>query len=103
MADFWLFFVKKINKSTQKFLQYISILFNNILTGSTNISKDSFNKIEVQKLKWELNLYYKKLGSYIYKCNKEDGSYDFSNDETFIKLIKKIKEIQNFIDIKNKN
>ena len=35
MADFWLFFVKKINKSTQKFLQYISILFNNILKGST--------------------------------------------------------------------
>ena len=67
MADFWLFFVKKINKSTQNFLQYISILFNNILTGSASISKDSFNKIEVQKLKWELNLYYKKLGSYIFQ------------------------------------
>ena len=78
-------------------------MYNNILDGSFSISKDSLNKIEVQKLKWELNFHYKKLGSYIYKCHKEDGSYDFSNDESFIELIKNIKEIQNFIDIKNKN
>tara|TARA_A100001011_G_scaffold400836_1_gene519612 strand:- start:12483 stop:12794 length:312 start_codon:yes stop_codon:yes gene_type:complete len=103
MADFWLFFVTKINKSTQKVLKYISILFNNILRGTTTISKDSFSQIEIQKLKWELNFFYKKLGSYIFKCNKVDGAYDFSNDENFIKLIKKIKEIENFIDTKNKN
>ena len=52
MADFWLFFVTKINKSTQKVLKYISILFNNILRGTTSISKDSFSQIEIQKLKW---------------------------------------------------
>ena len=103
MADFWIFFVKNINKSTQKLLRYISILFSNISNSSSNFFKDGFNKIEIQKLKLELSFHYKKLGDYIYKSNTNDDAYDFSNDENFIKLIKKIKEIENFIDIKNKN
>tara|TARA_Y100001934_G_C11677155_1_gene461644 strand:- start:122 stop:433 length:312 start_codon:yes stop_codon:yes gene_type:complete len=103
MADFWIFFVKNINKSTQKLLRYIGILFSNISDGSSNFFKDGFNKIEIQKLKLELSFHYKKLGDYIYKSNTNDDAYDFSNDEHFIKLIKKIKEIENFIDIKNKN
>tara|TARA_Y100000589_G_scaffold219120_1_gene206859 strand:- start:22 stop:333 length:312 start_codon:yes stop_codon:yes gene_type:complete len=103
MADFWIFFVKKINKSTKQIIKYISILFNNILKSSFTLSQDSLTKIEIQKLKWELGFYHKKLGKYIYKCNQKGGANDFSNDENFIQLIKKIKEIQNFIDIKNKN
>ena len=54
MADFWIFFVKKINKSTKQIIKYISILFNNILKSSFTLSQDSLTKIEIQKLKWEL-------------------------------------------------
>ena len=70
MADFWLFFVKKSINQHKQIIKYISILFNNILKSSKYVSKDSLTKIEIQKLKWELGFYHKKLGKYIYNCNK---------------------------------
>jgi len=103
MADFWLFFVKKINYSSQRLIKYISILFKNILNSSNSISKNSLNQIEMQKMRWELKHYQEELGVYVYKCNSSNGAFDFSNDAHFNELVKKIKEIQNFIDKKNKN
>ena len=35
-----------------------------------------------------------KLGDYVYKSNTNNDAYDFSNDENFIKLIKKIKKLK---------
>tara|TARA_B110000263_G_scaffold57003_1_gene48644 strand:+ start:832 stop:1143 length:312 start_codon:yes stop_codon:yes gene_type:complete len=103
MADFWLFFVKKINYSSQRLVKYFSILFKNILNSSSSISKNSLNQIEIQKMKWELKHHQEELGAYVYKCNSFDGAFNFSNDVDFNELVKKIKEIQNFIDKKNKN
>ena len=103
MADFWLFFVKKINYSSQRLIKYISILFKNILNSSNSISKNSLNQIEMQKMRWELKHCQEELGVYVYKCNSSNGAFDFSNDAHFNELVKKIKEIQNFIDKKNKN
>tara|TARA_Y100001968_G_scaffold110398_1_gene99925 strand:- start:35 stop:337 length:303 start_codon:yes stop_codon:yes gene_type:complete len=100
MADFWLFFVKKINYSSQRLIKYFSILFKNIINRSKYVSKNSLDQIEKQKMKWELKHYQEKLGAYVYNCNSSDGAFDFSNDEKFNELIKKINEIQNFI---NKN
>jgi len=103
MADFWLFFVKKINYSSQRLIKYFSILFRNIIDSSSYFSKNGLNQIEIQKMKWELKHHQEELGTYIYKCNISDGSFNFSNDVHFNELIKKIKEIQLFIDKKNKN
>ena len=103
MADFWLFFVKKINYSSQRLIKYFSVLFKNIMISSNYFSKNGLDQIEIQKMKWELKYHYQELGKYIYKCNISDNAFDFSNDFHFNELIKKIKEIQHFIDKKNKN
>jgi len=66
-------------------------------------SKIGKSKIEIKKIEWELKHNQEKLGAYIYKCNKSDGAFDFSNDIYFNDLIDKIKENKNFIDQKNKN
>ena len=103
MADFWLFFVKKINSSAQRLIKYFSVLFKNIMISSNYFSKNGLDQIEIQKMKWELKYHQEELGKYIYKCNISDNAFDFSNDVHFNELIKKIKEIQHFIDKKNKN
>tara|TARA_Y100001970_G_scaffold44549_1_gene55677 strand:+ start:287 stop:598 length:312 start_codon:yes stop_codon:yes gene_type:complete len=103
MADFWFFFVKKINLYGTRLIQYFSILLKNIIYGSRKISENSLDKIEIKKIEWELKHNQEKLGAYIYKCNKSDGAFDFSNDIYFNDLIDKIKENKNFIDQKNKN
>ena len=102
MADFWLFFVKKINYSSKRLIKYFIILFKNVINSSKYVSKNSLEQIEIQKMKWELKHYQEKLGIYIYNCNNSNGAFDFSNDEKFNELIKKINEIQNFIDKKIK-
>tara|TARA_B100000686_G_C16147188_1_gene645009 strand:+ start:136 stop:447 length:312 start_codon:yes stop_codon:yes gene_type:complete len=103
MADFWLFFVKKINSVTKKITHYLSLLIKNIIYSSKKISKTGIDQIEIKKLQWELKQNQEKLGAYIYKCQKLDGTFDFSNDVYFDQMIKKIKENQNFINKKIKN
>ena len=38
---------------------------------------------------------------YIYKSNTEDNTFNFSGDESFDRIIKKIKENENFINNEN--
>ena len=102
MAEFWLFFVKKINLSNKKIIKYFSMLFRNIIYGSKQFSKTGLKQIEIKKMEWELKKNQEKLGAYIYKCNSSHGAFDFSNDVYFNKMITKIKENQNFINQKNK-
>lgn len=102
MADIWLFFVKKINSSTQRLIHYFSILFKNIINGSYSFSEHSIKNIEIQKLKWEIKHLYQELGEYIYKCNTLSDAFNFSNDLHFNELLKKIEKIENFINEKNK-
>ena len=99
MSEVWSIFVYKINKFNQKIIRYSALIIKSIISSSKNLSNSSIEKIEINKLKWELNKEKQKLGNYIYKCNSND-IYDFSNDTQFYKLIDKIKEIENFL--KNK-
>ena len=99
MSEVWSIFVDKINKFNQKIIRYSALIIKSIISSSKNLSSSSIEKIEINKLKWELNKEKQKLGNYIYKCHCND-IYDFSNDTQFYKLINKIKEIENFLKIK---
>ena len=99
MSEVWSIFVDKINKFNQKIIRYSAFIIKSIISSSKNLSSSSIEKIEINKLKWELNKEKQKLGDYIYKSNC-NNIYDFSNDTQFYKLINKIKEIENFL--KNK-
>ena len=99
MSEVWSIFVDKINKFNQKIIRYSALIIKNIISSSKNLSSSSIEKIEINKLKWELNKEKQRLGDYIYNCN-HNNVYDFSNDTQFYKLINKIKEIENFLKIK---
>ena len=85
MGDIWLFFVRKINSSSQRLIHYFSILFKNILNGSYNYSENSIKNLEIQKLKWDIKHIHRELGEYIYKCNSLNYAFDFSNDFVSLK------------------
>ena len=98
MSEVWLAFIKKINLFSQKVIKYFSFLVQNIISGSKIFSKKSIDSFEVNKVKWELKRHKQELGDYIYKSNIEDNTFNFSGDENFDKIIKKIKENENFIN-----
>jgi len=97
MSEVWSIFVDKINNFSQKIVRYSALITKSIISSGKIFSKSSIKKIEINKLKWELNKEKEKLGNYIYKCNLND-MYDFSNDPKFHKFISKIKEIENFLN-----
>ena len=101
MSEVWSIFVDKINKITQRIIRYSVSIIKSIISSSKFFSKSSMKKVEINKLKWELSKAKKKLGDYIYNSNIND-TYDFSNDSEFHKLIDKIKEIENFLNNKQK-
>ena len=101
MSEVWSIFIDKINKFNQKIIRYSALIIKSIISSSKNLSSSSIEKIEINKLKWELNKEKQKLGDYIYKSNCND-IYDFSNDTQFYKLINKVKEIENFLKNKEK-
>jgi len=102
MSDVWSIFVDKINNFTQKIVRYSVSIIKSIISSSKFFSKSSLKKIEINKLKWELNKEKERLGDYIYKSNL-NKTYDFSNDSQFHKIIDKIKEIENFLNNKENN
>ena len=103
MSNIRLSFIKKINLFTVKLIKYFSYLIKNIISGSRKISKKSIDNIELNKVKWELKKNKHDLGNYIYKSNVNDNAFNFSDDENFDKIIRKIKENENFINTSNNN
>ena len=101
MSEVWSIFIDKINKFNQRIIRYSVSIIKSIISSSKFFSKSSIKKVEINKLKWELSKAKKKLGDYIYNSNIND-TYDFSNDSEFHKLIDKIKEIENFLNNKQK-
>ena len=101
MSEVWSIFVDKINKFTQRIIRYSFSIIKSIISSSKFFSKSSMKKVEINKLKWELSKAKQQLGDYIYNSNIND-TYDFSNDSEFHKLIDKIKEIENFLNNKQK-
>ena len=100
MTEIWSEFIKKINYFTQALIKYFSILFKKTLSAGKLFSNSSIEKIEENRLKWEVNNSKKKLGHHIYKTNLADETYNFSNDTEFHKLVKKIKEIEDLLNTK---
>ena len=98
MSEIWLIFIKKINLFSGKLIKYFSFLVKSLIAGSKNFSKKSVNNFELNKVKWELKKNKQKLGNYVYKSNLNDNIFNFSSDENFDKIIKKIKENENFIN-----
>jgi len=101
MSDIWIGFIKKINSFTKKLIKYFSFLAKNIISGSRKFSKKSVDNFEMNKVKWELKKNKHELGHYVYKSNINDNAFNFSDDENFDKIIKKIKENENFINSGN--
>ena len=102
MSEVWSIFIDKINKFNQRIVRYSVSIIKSIISSSKIFSKSSIKKVEINKLKWELNKEKQKLGEHIYNSNIND-IYDFSNDSKFHNLINKIKEIENFLNNKNNN
>ena len=102
MSDVWSIFINKINSFNRKIFRYSVSITKSIISSGKIFSKSGIKKIEINKLKWELNKEREKLGDYIYKCNL-NNTYNFSNDSQFHKLIDKIKEIENFLNNKENN
>ena len=103
MSEIWLSFIKKISLFSSRLIKYFSLLSKNIISGSKNFSKKSIDSIELNKVKWELKKNKQELGDYIYKSNVNDDVFNFSGDEKFENIIKKIRENQNFINHPNNN
>jgi len=101
MSEIWLSFIKKINLFSQKLIKYFSFLVRNIISGSKNLSQKSIDNFEANKIRWELKKNKQELGNYVYKSNVNDDVFNFSSDENFDKIIKKIKENENFISNAN--
>ena len=101
MSDIWSIFIDKINIFNQKIIRYSVSIIKNIISFSKVFSKSSVKRIEIKKLKWELDKEKQKLGDYIYKSHS-NNIYDYSNDSQFHKFTNKIKEIENFLQNKEK-
>ncbi len=101
MSDIWSIFIDKINSFNHKIIRYSVSIIKNIISFSKVFSKSSVKRIEIKKLKWELDKEKQKLGDYIYKSHS-NNIYDYSNDSQFHKFTNKIKEIENFLQNKEK-
>ena len=100
MSELWFLFIKRVNKLNQLLIKSFSLFFKRIIHGGNFFSKSSIEKIEIKKIKWELQKKSEKLGSYIYDCNQSNGKVDFSNDVYFDDMIKNMKKDQNFLKSK---
>jgi hypothetical protein len=102
MSDVWSLFIEKINKFNKNLIKFFIRLFKNIISKGNLFSKFSLNKIESNKIKWDISKSKEALGDYIY--NKYINKItDFSNDSSFEQLNKKIKDSSDFLEYKNKN
>jgi ribonuclease BN (tRNA processing enzyme) len=102
MSDVWSLFIDRINKFNKALIKLFIRLFKNIISKGNLFSKFSLNKIESNKIKWDISKSKEALGDYIY--NKHINRItDFSNDTRFEELNKKIKDSSDFLNHKNKN
>ena len=87
-------YLSSINLSKNKiFIKYLNLLKKK----SKNISNISANKLEVEKLKLDLMKLYYRLGKYISKKNYNENISDFSYDEEYLSINKKINKLKSYI------
>lgn len=87
-------YLSSINLSKNKiFIKYLNLLKKK----SKNVSIISANKLEVEKLKLDLMKLYYRLGKYISKKNYNENISDFSYDEEYLSINKKINKLKSYI------
>lgn len=87
-------YLSSINLSKNKiFIKYLNLLKKK----SKNVSNISANKLEVEKLKLDLMKLYYRLGKYISKKNFNENISDFSYDEEYLSINKKINKLKSYI------
>ena len=87
-------YLSSINLSKNKiFIKYLNLLKKK----SKNVSNISANKLEVEKLKLDLMKLYYSLGKYISKKNYNENISDFSYDEEYLSINKKINKLKTYI------
>ena len=87
-------YLSSINLSKNKiFIKYLNLLKKK----SKNVSNISANKLEVEKLKLDLMKLYYRLGKYISKKNYNENISDFSYDEEYLSINKKINKLKTYI------
>ena len=87
-------YLSSINLSKNKiFIKYLNLLKKK----SKNVSNISANKLEVEKLKLDLMKLYYRLGKYISKKNYNENISDFSYDEEYLSINKKINKLKSFL------
>ncbi len=87
-------YLSSINLSKNKiFIKYLNLLKKK----SKNVSNISANKLEVEKLKLDLMKLYYSLGKYISKKNYNENISDFSYDEEYLSINKKINKLKSYI------
>ena len=87
-------YLSSINLSKNKiFIKYLNLLKKK----SKNVSNISANKLEVEKLKLDLMKLYYRLGKYISKKNYNENISDFSYDEEYLSINKKINKLKSYI------
>ena len=83
---------KQMNKYGDSFAKHSEKALQSAISSSEKLANKGKITIEIEKLNIELKKYYYDLGKYISSSNK--GSSDFSNDEKFILLAKKIEKLK---------
>ena len=87
-------YLSTINLSKNRiFIKYLNLLKKK----SKNVSNISANKLEVEKLKLDLMKLYYSLGKYISKKNYNENISDFSYDEEYLSINKKINKLKSYI------
>ncbi len=87
-------YLSTINLSKNRiFIKYLNLLKKK----SKNVSNISANKLEVEKLKLDLMKLYYRLGKYISKKNYNENISDFSYDEEYLSINKKINKLKTYI------
>ncbi|MAZ60675.1 MAG: hypothetical protein CMG50_00670 [Candidatus Marinimicrobia bacterium] len=87
-------YLSTINLSKNRiFIKYLNLLKKK----SKNVSNISANKLEIEKLKLDLMKLYYRLGKYISKKNYNENISDFSYDEEYLSINKKINKLKTYI------
>ncbi len=87
-------YLSTINLSKNRiFIKYLNLLKKK----SKSVSNISANKLEIEKLKLDLMKLYYRLGKYISKKNYNENISDFSYDEEYLSINKKINKLKTYI------
>ena len=72
--------------------------YNSIVAIGHRFSEKGKIQIELEKLKWELNRKYQKLGKYVTGIKETKSVIDFSHDQEYLQRINEIIKLKYYIE-----